>query len=382
MTTSSVGTENDPAAANSHPSNSTGETAPDPHLMHDIQTIVSRLVAKADKLIQNSTTNIAENWMQIRCKFDGGKYVNRSQSGSFQHRSSGAGLQQNLGKTWGVTMYEKMTGCPANPVFINAAESSAKRVASDRKRKSSASFKERRRQSKYSKKDDSTAARRAYSRHDGGIGPDEVVDDITPEALEEEKGKFYREDVEVTDEEARRIEEKTRAQASSDLWKKERVKRVTASHVGGISKMRKTTKRSGKVRELLYTVFTGSKATRFGTLNEEVARKEYVTKQRENGHAGLQTTACGLVIHPDTPWLAASPDGRVEDPSVAEPLGLIEIKNPYSVRFSTIKEACSSKTFCLQRKEEAGREMFTLKHKHTKYSVRCIVAVWSGVILW
>ena len=176
--------------------------------------------------------------------------------------------------------------------------------------------------------------------------------------MEEEKGKFYREDVVVTDEEARRIEEKTRAQASSDLWKKERLKRLTASHVGGISKMRKTTKRSGKVRELLYTVFTGSKATRFGTLNEEVARQEYVTKQRENGHAGLQTTACGLVIHPDTPWLAASPDGRVEDPSVAEPLGLglIEIKNPYSVRFSTINEACSSKIFCLQRKEEAGRE--------------------------
>lgn len=101
MTSVSVSTENDPAAANSHPSHSTGEsTVPDPHLMHDIQIIVGCLVAKADKLIQNSTTNIAENWMQIRYKFDGGKYVKCSQSGSFQHRCSGAGLELDCSRIW------------------------------------------------------------------------------------------------------------------------------------------------------------------------------------------------------------------------------------------------------------------------------------------
>ena len=47
--------------------------------MFDVQVLVSRLVSKADRLIKNFTTNIAENWMQIRCKFDGGKCINRSQ---------------------------------------------------------------------------------------------------------------------------------------------------------------------------------------------------------------------------------------------------------------------------------------------------------------
>ena len=52
-----------------------------PKLFHDIQTALARLVSKA-------TTNLAESWMHIRCKFDGGKVINRSQSGSWEHRYS------------------------------------------------------------------------------------------------------------------------------------------------------------------------------------------------------------------------------------------------------------------------------------------------------
>ena len=58
-----------------------------------MQILVDRLASKSSRLIKNFTTNIAENWMHVRCKFDGGKYVNGSQSGSFQHRCYGAGLQ-------------------------------------------------------------------------------------------------------------------------------------------------------------------------------------------------------------------------------------------------------------------------------------------------
>lgn len=104
--------------------------------MHDIQVLlVSRLVGKAHQLIKNFTTNLAENWMQIRCKFDGGKVINRSQSGSCESRCSGAGLQKNLGKCWGPPTWEKMTGFPASQVFVDTAESSAKKADKDRKRK-------------------------------------------------------------------------------------------------------------------------------------------------------------------------------------------------------------------------------------------------------
>ncbi len=82
--------------------------------------------------------------MQIRCKFDGGKGINRIQSGSFQFRCCGAGLQKNLGKTWEVAVWERMTGSPANEVFVNTANSSEKRVEKDRQRKSSEKAKESR----------------------------------------------------------------------------------------------------------------------------------------------------------------------------------------------------------------------------------------------
>ena len=38
-----------------------------------MQVVISRLVSKAHQLIHNFTTNLAENWMHVRCKFDGEK---------------------------------------------------------------------------------------------------------------------------------------------------------------------------------------------------------------------------------------------------------------------------------------------------------------------
>jgi len=301
--------------------------APSQLLMHDIQILVGRLVSKAKQLIQNSTTNLAENWMQIRCKFDGGKVVNRIQSGSFQFRCCGAGLQKNLGKTWGVSVWERMTGSSANEVFVNAANSSEKRVEKDGKRKSSEKAKECRRRNKYSQNDDSIAARKAYNRRDGVIEPDEVVDDISPECLQELMRTFYSTQVAVSTRDRTSIEHTTREQNRCAVWVQERAKRLTASQVGGIAKMRSNTKRSNKVKELLYSTFKGSKATMYGTLREDKAREQYVAHQQRNGHLALTVVLSGLVISVDTPWLAASPDGIVHDPTAVSPKGLVELKN-------------------------------------------------------
>ena len=74
-----------------------------------IQRFVSRLASKASQLIGNFTTNLAENWMNIRAKFDGGKMFNRSQAGSWEFRCMGAGLQLNLGSAWGPKAFSEMT---------------------------------------------------------------------------------------------------------------------------------------------------------------------------------------------------------------------------------------------------------------------------------
>ena len=47
--------------------------------------------------VGNFTTNLAECWMSIQAKFDGGKQCNRSQRGAWEGRCAVAGLRQNLG---------------------------------------------------------------------------------------------------------------------------------------------------------------------------------------------------------------------------------------------------------------------------------------------
>ena len=37
----------------------------------------------------------------------------------------------------------------------------------------------------------------------------------------------------------------------------------------------------------------------------------------------------GLIVSVDTPWLSASPDGRVTGSTAHPPLGLVEFKNTY-----------------------------------------------------
>ena len=350
-----------------------GELTPtnvNPALLHDIQVIVSRLTGKASQLLGNQTTNLAECWMHIRTKFDGGKVINRCQSGSWEHRCMGAGLRQNLGRTWGPQAWQRMTTSSPNKVYTDAAERSAKKLQKNNERKATEEVKSKRRKSKFSQLRDTTAARRAYNRHDGGILPDEITEDISQQSLEQLKASFYQTKVVVTREEAKQIEQQTREQAESEEWKNERRKRITASRVGGICKMREKTKRSNRVRALLYSTFKGNKATRYGSTMEGIAKQQYITYQRRNNHSGLTVADCGLFISENNNWLAATPDGIVQDPSNSEPSGIIEIKNPFAIRDKSLVEACATSSFCLEIDKKKNKPQ--LKRRHDYYfQVQC-----------
>ncbi len=137
-------------------------------------------------------TNLAESWMNIRAKFDGGKFNNRSQSGSWDHRCMGAGLRQNLGRDWGPQTWRQMTGTSPNNVFTDAATHSANVCTKDRMRKATSEVKDKRRRSKYANVDDTSAARKSYNRRDGGTSPEEVVDDLSHEDLDELKSSYFK----------------------------------------------------------------------------------------------------------------------------------------------------------------------------------------------
>ena len=102
----------------------------------------------------------------------------------------GAGLRQNLGRKWGPQTWKQMAGSMPNKVFSDAAERSAKTVSNDRKRKGTNEAKEQRRKSKYTKIDNSIAARKAYTRHDEGVSPDEITEDISSQRVENKRQKW------------------------------------------------------------------------------------------------------------------------------------------------------------------------------------------------
>ena len=200
------------------------------------------------------------------------------------------------------------------------------------------------------------------------------------------KKSYYTTKVSVTKEQADDIEKDTREQSDSELWMLERTKRITASRVGAIVKMKRTTKRSKKVAEILYSKFRGNEATRCGTNMEETARQQYVSYQQQKSHPGLMTQKTGLVVSINNPWLAASPDDKVTDPDAAQLQGIAEYKNPFSAPDLTLSEACDLKTFCLERQEEGGQMTYKLKRRHDYYyqiqcQLYCCNADWCDFVV-
>ena len=223
-----------------------------------------------------------------------------------------------------------------------------------------------RRRRKYERSEDTIQACKSYIRHDGGIEPDDICEDISLDHLQEPGQKFYHTNVVVTQGQACQIERSTKSQSDSVLWMEERTKRITSSKVGGIAKMRPATKRAKKVEDMLYTRFSGSAATRYGMLMEEEPRKQYITDQQQHGHQGLVTE---LWISSANPWLAASPDGLVHDPNSQPTTGLLEIKNPHSARDITVREFASKTSSCLNVRDNGT---CYLKHGHDfYYQIQC-----------
>ena len=63
-------------------------------------------------------------------------------------------------------------------------------------------------------------------------------------------------------------------------------------------------------------------ATEWGKKHEELALKQYEQCEHASGHENLYACRSGFVICEDHPYLGASPDAVVYDPTSAEQFGL------------------------------------------------------------
>lgn len=130
---------------------------------------------------------------------------------------------------------------------------------------------------------------------------------------------FYLTRIVVDEQECLRFESETYTQSSSPLWHSLRRERVSSSSAHPI-RVCKGDKRE-RAKNLLYRKPFQSKATTYGLVSEDVARKEFEHLK------GVKVTRTGLVVMLCQPWLCGSPDGIfwAEDETK-----LLEIKCPYS----------------------------------------------------
>ena len=113
-----------------------------------------------------------------------------------------------------------------------------------------------------------------------------------------------------------KLEEKTRDQNNSTLWKEERTVRLTASNFGRICKATDRTDKSVLAHSYTQISDIKSGSLAHGRKFESVALKAYESTFK------TKVSKCGLYVHPVHPYIAATPDG------IAEQQILLEIKCP------------------------------------------------------
>lgn len=201
---------------------------------------------------------------------------------------------------------------------------------------------------------------------------------------------FYKTKVVVTQQRAKELQLLTVQhecdEVACNIWKAERRLRITSSIAGTIAKRRSTTQVGPSVRAMLYSKFSGNEATRWGLSQEKATAEQYVQWKAQHGSPGISVnTEYGLVVATGHPWLAATPDGLVNDPQALPSQGLVEFKNPHSCKDQFITHAVLSKKLtCLSCNSTNGA--LSLKKSDSYYyqvqlAMFCTSTEWCDFVI-
>ncbi|XP_051482904.1 uncharacterized protein LOC127387988 [Apus apus] len=173
------------------------------------------------------------------------------------------------------------------------------------------------------------------------------------------------------------VEKETRGQRTNPRWYEWRENRITASVASRIANSKFANGKTDEVpQSYLKAVVSSSPhvqtpAMSWGIRNERAAVEAYEQLKSRAVGKPVRVEDCGLFIHPEKNWIAASPDGIIKEAATGKALGLLEVKCPYKHRNRTVREACKDKDFCL----EMDGDSYSLKKNHAYFTqVQCQLA--------
>ena len=151
------------------------------------------------------------------------------------------------------------------------------------------------------------------------------------------------------------------------MWFQARCYCITSSLFGQVLQCKEQTPPDSLVLQILQPKQFSTPATQWGISCESHAREQYIQYQLTCGKDGLVVAPAGFLISKSHPFLGASPDGAVYDPSSAnEPFGFLEIKCPFKHKNATPQEAYRDPTSCCAYDNTA--QQVTLKQTHTYFA--------------
>ena len=317
-----------------------------------IMEVMHRLADNAKSLLFDMSSNAVESFNSIIAKFVGGKRINYCLRRSYQARCNAAVVSHNAKMPFYALHKNLLGNSPGIYSKLSEKRRTVRRLA--------------KRENNYKRK------RLFCENNDGSYGKYAERPDMDLETFNTKKDAFLSE-LKKNAKEIDNIMAKTISQRSCMLWKEERRKRLTASNFGNVCKRLPYTKCDSLVRNILYSNFEND-AMRYGQAHEKDAIMDL-------SKLGVIVKPCGLIIDEELPFLAASPDGIIDDETI------LEIKCPAACADFTPEEAIILRKTNIWLKNKKNNEISFNKNHRYYYQVQgqmhiskkkyCLFAFWT-----
>ncbi|CAG9771359.1 unnamed protein product [Ceutorhynchus assimilis] len=266
-------------------------------LHHHVLASIQQLTTKAHLLLDKETNNRAELFMSLLARFNMGKRLNLIQRDSFQMRSHITGLKYNYGYRW----HEK----PWKTVFNRSPGKQLKKFMSNQER---ANLKRKSNNENVPLKKKKLKFTDEKTKE---YGPNIAEVNLSENELKNEIENL-RLRLQVNFEQQQKIATETIGQFSNSKYLTEKMFRLTASNFGAVIKRKEHTPCDNLVKRLLSRKPFSTPSTAYGKNNEAVAINIFSEK------TGKNVDPAGLYIDLLDGFLAASPDGIINDDEIVE----------------------------------------------------------------